>query len=86
MIKDYQKWFPVYYIKQTASLGTRMLSLKHQKKFLISTYHQFECSSDSFGTIAAYEFIDELICDHFRLRKGNSPDPKLPSALKGIAM
>lgn len=69
MTMDYQNWYYLYYLKYSTALETRLLPSREQKKFLISTYHYFECSAENYTTIKAPTFIGDLVMFHFPLGK-----------------
>lgn len=80
MIYNYQQWFPTYYVKTTTSIESRGLPPKDRQKFLISSYHYFECSDQRPGTIVTSEFINSIVVSHFCLRKHNDTHPlQMPS-------
>lgn len=78
MIMDFQNWYPSYCLKHTTALETRLLPSREQTKFLISTYHYFECFSENHTIVKASTLIGGVQMFNFLLRKGNTPPIKLP--------
>lgn len=62
-----------------SSIETRNLPTRDQEKFMISKYHFFQVTSDAPGILKTSEYINELVHNHFPLRKAKVKQLELPT-------
>lgn len=69
LIKDYKKWWPVYYKKNSLSTESYGRGVRKENKvsFLISNFMHFSYSKEEKGVVTAGDFIDGLVTHKFRL-------------------
>lgn len=69
LIKDYKKWWPIYYKKNCLSTESYGRGVRKEDKvsFLISNFMHFSYSEEAKGVVTARNFIDGLIKHDFRL-------------------